>query len=68
MLLQMMSIYFCKLMSFNFVLRHLLPRISSDQIMHLFNIYVNYFKRQDFHKSSAERRLGVTYSGDINSS
>lgn len=57
MLAQITSLYFCKVMRLDFGFRHLLPRILSNQIVHMCSLAMSItLKDRNSHMSTAEQK------------
>lgn len=68
MLAQITSLYFCKVMRLAFGLRHLLPRILSNQIVHMCSLAMSIIlKDRSSHMFTAEHWVEATCPRDTNS-
>lgn len=69
MLAQIIPLYFYKFMRLDFILKHLLPHILSNQIQHMCPLAMSsILKERHSHMSTAEHWVEATYPGDTNSS
>lgn len=69
MLAHVFSLYFRKFMRLDFVFRHLLPRILSNQIGHMCSLAMwIILKDRNSHVSIAEHWIEATYPEDTSSS
>lgn len=69
MLAQIISPYFHKFMRLDFVLRHLLPHILSNQLVHMCSLAMSIILQdRNSHMSTAEHWVEAIYPGDTNSS